>query len=216
MDTFSYHLVNKPSTEIYGNFEVINYAILKSIPMAYKNKTIQNPMTGQVIKFLQTNKDTNGQLLEMESTWLPESKEPPAHYHPYQDELFTVITGEITIRLDGEETHTLQAGDFMKIPRNQVHCMWNASSHKTIVNWQVRPALNTELLLETLCGLASDGKTNKRGKPGMLQVALIASKFSRELRLVKPAYGIQQAVFSVLRPFALIAGYKAVYDKYLN
>ena len=37
--------------------------------MAFKNKQISNPKTGQDIKFLQTAKDTNGKLLEMEATY---------------------------------------------------------------------------------------------------------------------------------------------------
>ena len=184
--------------------------------MAYKNKTIQNPVTGQVIRFLQTGKDSNGQLLEMEATYLPESKEPPAHYHPYQDELFTVISGEITIRLEEGETHTLQAGDALAVAKNEIHCVWNASSQKTIVNWQVRPAMQTEQLLETIMGLATDGKCDKKGLPVKLQIALTASRYANELRLASPPFGIQQLLFGVLKPIALLSGYKAVYKKYLD
>ena len=184
--------------------------------MAYKNKTIRNPVTGQEIRFIQTSKDSNGQLLEMESTYNALSKEPASHYHPYQDEFFTIISGEMTIRLDGEERHTLQAGDTFEIPRNQIHAMWNAASQKAVVNWQVRPALNTEQLLETIMGLATDGKCNKKGMPGILQVALTSGQFNKELRLLSPPLLIQKIVFSVLRPFALMAGYKASYAQYLD
>lgn len=52
--------------------------------MAFKGKVISNPVTGQQIKFIQTAKDTNCQLLEMESVYAAASKEPPPHYHPYQ------------------------------------------------------------------------------------------------------------------------------------
>ncbi|MBS1660510.1 MAG: cupin domain-containing protein [Bacteroidetes bacterium] len=184
--------------------------------MAYKNKTIRNPITGQEIRFIQTSKDTNGQLLEMESTYNAMSKEPVSHYHPHQDEFFTIVSGEMTVRLDGEETHTLQAGDTLEIPRNQIHAMWNATNQKAVINWQVRPALNTEQLLETVMGLASNGKCNKKGMPGILQVALTSGKFSKELKLVSPPLLVQTVVFSVLRPFALMAGYKAEYQEYLD
>lgn len=184
--------------------------------MAYKNKTIRNPMTGQEIRFIQTSKDSNGQLLEMESTYNAMSKEPVSHYHPYQDEFFTIISGEMTVRLDGEETHTLQAGDTLEIPRNQIHAMWNATNQKAVVNWQVRPALNTEELLETVMGLANDGKCNRNGMPGILQIALTSRKYDRELRLVSPPLLVQRVVFSVLKPFAMMAGYKASYVRYLD
>jgi quercetin dioxygenase-like cupin family protein len=189
---------------------------LKAIDMAYKNKTIRNPVTGQEIRFIQTSKDSNGELLEMEATYSAMSSEPAPHYHPNQDEFFTIVSGEMTVRLDGEETHNLKAGDTLQIPRNQIHAMWNATSRKALVNWQVRPALNTEELLETIMGLAADGKCNNKGMPGILQVALTSGQFNKELRLLSPPLLIQKIVFSVLRPFALMSGYKASYAKYLD
>lgn len=52
--------------------------------MAYQNKIIRNPRTRQDIRFLQTAKDTDGKVLEMEANYNSHSKEPAAHYHPYQ------------------------------------------------------------------------------------------------------------------------------------
>jgi hypothetical protein len=46
--------------------------------------------------------------------------------------------------------------------------MWNNSDGKTIVNWKVQPARNTENLLEMASGLANDGKTNANGLPNIL------------------------------------------------
>lgn len=183
--------------------------------MAYKSKIIHNPVTGQEIKFLQTSADTGGKLLEMESTWYGPSKEPVPHYHPYQEEDFRVISGELTVRL-GDVIRTLKAGDGVHISVNQVHSMWNASEGKTVANWQVRRALDTELLLETMTGLAADGKTNAAGMPNILQIALTADKFSNILRLGKPSFATQRVVFFLLKPFARIVGYRATYSKYLD
>ena len=66
--------------------------------MAYKGKIISNVKTKQTLEFITTSKDSNGQLLEMISTYEPYSKEPRAHYHPVQDEHFTVLQGELTVR----------------------------------------------------------------------------------------------------------------------
>jgi len=183
--------------------------------MAYKNKIITNPVTGQDIKFLQTSEDTGGTLLEMESTYHSQSKEPPAHYHPHQEEDFKVIEGEITVRIGGQ-LRTLKAGDSLHIPRNQVHSMWNTSIQKAIANWQTKPALHTEYLLETIMGLARDGKTNKDGRPNILQVALMTLKYSESFRLAKPPYAIQKLVFGLLTPIAYVAGYRPSYNKYFN
>jgi len=42
--------------------------------MAFKNKIILNPKTRNEIKFLQTSKDSDGKILEMESTYLQTQK----------------------------------------------------------------------------------------------------------------------------------------------
>jgi quercetin dioxygenase-like cupin family protein len=183
--------------------------------MAYKNKFISNPVIGQDILFLQTAKDTDGFLLEMESTYNALSQEPPQHYHPYQEEDFTVLSGEISVRIDGK-VKVLKAGETLHIEKNKPHSMWNNTNSKTTVNWKVCPAMSTEYLLETGMGLANDGKISKKGMPGILQVALLASRFSSVYRLVKPPLIIQKIVFTLLMPFAYLFGYRATYDKYLD
>jgi quercetin dioxygenase-like cupin family protein len=183
--------------------------------MAFKNKLIRNTVTGQEIRFLQTAIDTAGQLLEMESTYQAYSKEPAVHYHPHQAEDFEVLSGELTVRIHGQQ-NVLKAGDKLHIPRNVVHAMWNASGYKTIVNWQVRPAMNTEHLLETASGLASDGKVNENGMPPLLQTALMVNRFSKVFRIAKPPFIVQRILFTILTPFAYLAGYRPSYKQYLD
>ena len=183
--------------------------------MAYKNKVILNPKTRNEIRFLQTAKDTGGKLLEMESTYFAHSKEPPAHYHPYQGEDFTVLSGEISIRINGK-TNILKQGESIHIPANTIHSMWNNSENKTIVNWKVQPAMNTENMLENLIGLAKDNKTNDAGVPSLLQTVLIGNKFSDVFRLANPPYIIQKILFTLLSPFSIVSGHKSVYLKYID
>lgn len=183
--------------------------------MAYKNKTITNPITGQAIRFLQTTKDTNGALLEMETIYNAGSKEPPSHYHPLQSEDFAVLYGEVDVKINHKKIK-LQAGETLHIPANTAHAMWNSSDGKAIVSWKVKPALETEYLLETITGLAIDGKTNASGRPGLLQTCLLMNKFSPVFRLSQPPYQVQRIMFDVLRPFALLRGLKAVYRKYID
>jgi quercetin dioxygenase-like cupin family protein len=183
--------------------------------MAYKNKIIRNEKTGQDILFLKTGKDTNGTLLEMEAIFNPHSKEPIAHYHPIQQEDFKVLAGQLTVRIN-DQLKVLYAGDRLHVAPNAVHAMWNNSDEKTIVNWQVRPAINSEHFFETMAGLAADDKTDANGKPALLQAALTVSQFSNVFRMAKPSYTVQKIVFKMLKPFAYIAGYKPVYKQYLD
>ena len=183
--------------------------------MAHKGKVINNPKTGQQIKFIQTSKDTNGSMLEMESVFQAHSAEPAKHFHPLQQEKFTVLEGAITVRLEGE-LKNLTGGDQLTIAPNQVHSMWNETGSRAVVNWQVFPALDTEYFFEMAMGIAAHQQTNELGMPGLLQSALLANKYSNVFRLARPSFALQQIVFTILKPFAHLAGYKSYYKEYID
>jgi quercetin dioxygenase-like cupin family protein len=183
--------------------------------MAYKNKIITNPKTGQTIKFLQTAGDTGGRLLEMESSLRGHSTEPPLHYHPYQEETFLVLNGQLTVRLNGRQK-IYSAGDQFHVPKNTAHSMWNEAETPAVINWRISPALETEYFFENTFGLSNHGKTNDKGMPGLLQIALIANKYDNIFRLSKPPFFLQKIVFFVLTPVAYLSGYRSSYEKYLK
>jgi len=183
--------------------------------MAYKNKILRNSITGQDIRFLQTAADTNGELLEMESTWNSKTGQPPPHFHPKQAEDFTVLEGELHAIINGE-LKIYKKGDQFHVPAGTIHSMWNAAGEKARVNWKIRPALITENFFETTTGLANDGKTNGKGVPNILQASLLLRHFDSVLRLTKPSKPIQMIVFGTLAPIARLLGYKPVYKKYIH
>jgi quercetin dioxygenase-like cupin family protein len=183
--------------------------------MAYRQKLIVNPSSGQSIRFLQTSKDTGGAWLEMESFFQPHSKEPVAHYHPKQREDFTVLEGTLKVRINGM-VQQLQAGNHLHVAPNTVHSMWNAGEVPARVAWRVTPALETEYFLENGMGLANDGKMAKNGMPTLLQTVLTARRFSHVFRITKPPYPLQRLLFAVLAPIAYLKGYRGVYKKYLD
>jgi quercetin dioxygenase-like cupin family protein len=183
--------------------------------MAYKNKIIYNPHNKQEVKFLRTSKDTGGRLLEMEATYNAPGSEPVSHYHPIQEEFFTVISGKVNVRINGD-VKILSTGEDLHIPSNTIHSMWNEQEGKTVVNWVVKPALQTEYFMETAYGLAAEGLVNKKGMPHILQSALMISRFSNIFRLAKPPHIIQRLVFGLLTPFAYLAGYRPTYKRYID
>jgi quercetin dioxygenase-like cupin family protein len=183
--------------------------------MAYKNKLISNPKTGQDIRFIQTGKDNGGKLLEMESTYNSYSKEPPPHYHPHHNEDFKVLEGKLTVRIEGQLL-TLYPGDTLHVPANKTHSMWNNSKSRTVVNWKVHPATALDHFLETVTGLAADGKTNDDGVPNLLQAAMLANKYTDVFRLSRPAFFVQKTMFLILTPLAYLLGYRPIYKKYLD
>jgi quercetin dioxygenase-like cupin family protein len=187
----------------------------KDSQMAYKGKTINNSKTGQEITFIQTSDDTGGELLEMESVFQPHSTEPVPHYHPLQQEYFTVLEGEISVRIHGQLL-ILKAGDKLHVKKNQVHSMWNHSDKPARVNWKVIPASDTEYFLENGVGIANENKTNAQGMPSLLQLALLAKRFSHVYRASRPSYAVQKLLFTVLSPFSYLLGYRACYKRFVD
>lgn len=183
--------------------------------MAYPSKIVKNPITGQEIKFIQTSRDTQGLLLEMETTYQPHSTEPLPHFHPQQEENFQVLSGSISVRL-GTELKVLSVGDTLHIPAKQVHSMWNHSGEKAVVQWKVQPALDTEYFLEMGMGLAQAGKVKENGMPVLWQIVLLVTHFKQVYRLTKPSPVVQNLVFTLLKPIAQLLGYRAIHPEYLD
>ncbi|HEX6332739.1 MAG TPA: cupin domain-containing protein [Flavisolibacter sp.] len=202
-------------SSMYCLHNAMHESIFTAHAMAYANKIISNPRTGQQIRFIHTAADTGGALLEMESVFGPQSVEPAAHYHPKQDEIFQVIEGELSVRLN-KRVYKLVAGDVLHIAPCTVHSMWNSSDGITKVNWKVFPALDTEYLLETGMGIAADGKAGEAGMPGILQAAILIRHFRDVYRLARPSYTLQLLIVSILSPFARLFGYRPLYPKYLD
>ena len=176
--------------------------------MAIKGCEIRNPEAGQRIKFLQTTNETKGAFLEMISTYEAKSVEPPSHYHPYQEEYIEVISGELSVRMNGE-VEILGPGHQLYIAKGMSHAMWNNSDKPASMRWKVVPALETERFLETIMGLASEGKTRSNGRFGLLQRAVTVNRFSKVFRLARPPYLLQKALFLLLTPIAYLCGCKA-------
>lgn len=183
--------------------------------MAYKGKIINNKKTGQEITFIQTSDDTGGELLEMESLFQPHSVEPVPHYHPFQEEFFTVLEGEITVRTNGQ-LKVLKQGDKLRIKKDQVHSMWNHSAQKAKLNWKVMPASDTEYFLENGIGIANKKKTNKKGMPPLLQIALLAKRFAHVYRVARPSFLVQKILFTILSPLSHLAGYRSCYKEFVD
>ena len=182
--------------------------------MTATNQTITHPLAEKRrITFRKTAAQTDGQLLEMEACYAPEGAYPPEHYHPRQDEHFEVLQGQLSVRLNGRE-YTFRAGQTIEIPRGTVHSMRNGGATEAVVIWQVRPALKTQTFYETLFGLAADGRTDRHGRPNLLQLAVLMQAYREEMILRRPAPVVQKLVFGPLALAGRLLGYRARYDQY--
>jgi mannose-6-phosphate isomerase-like protein (cupin superfamily) len=112
-----------------------------------------------------TIRESTPDLLEVEATYAPASREPPKHLHPSQDEHFEVLAGTVRIRVGGEE-RDLGAGETIDILRGTVHQMWNPGGEPARVLWQTRPGGRTEQWFAAIDALHREGRVGRGGMPG--------------------------------------------------
>ena len=178
--------------------------------MAYAGQTIENPLSGEKITFIQTAADTHGELLEIELELSPDGAVPGAHIHPEQEERFEVIEGAMAFRM-GLRKVAAGPGDVVTVPAGKVHAFKNAGGESARVRVQVRPALQMERLFETTVALAEDGRTTGKGMPKPLDLALFVREFSREVKAPFPPAPVVRAM---LAPLAWMATRKGHGERY--
>ena len=88
--------------------------------MAYAGQTIENPVSGEKITFIQTAADTDGELLEIELELSPDGAVPGAHIHPEQEERFEIVEGTMAFRM-GLKKIVAGPGEVVTVPAGKVH-----------------------------------------------------------------------------------------------
>jgi quercetin dioxygenase-like cupin family protein len=86
--------------------------------------------------------------LVMEAAYDGNGQMPPEHFHPSQEERFTVLEGRMRAIVDGEEV-VHEQGTTFDVPAGTRHQM-AAEGGPARVRWEVRPALRTADFFETL------------------------------------------------------------------
>jgi mannose-6-phosphate isomerase-like protein (cupin superfamily) len=103
---------------------------------------LANPKAGTRTVFTATAESTGGAYVEVEATYPPKGSKPPLHLHPSQEELFTVLTGQMDV-IRGDESFTVKAGDEFTVPAGTPHQMWPSGDEGAVMRWRTTPALKT-------------------------------------------------------------------------
>ncbi len=90
----------------------------------------------------------------------------------------------------------------MVVPAGAVHTCWNEGDEVLDCVVEFRPALDTESVLETIFGLARDGKVSKRGAPSPLQIIALLDEYEDELGIPWVPQRVQHPIVSRLAPLA--------------
>ncbi len=180
--------------------------------MPIKGQKTTNPINGDTYEFIETAKDTNGERVKLKTTIYSKGQLVPKHFHVLQDETFEVISGQLTILLDGQ-TKTLSAGEKITFPRNIPHNHYNNENTAVTYLHSVTPALDFDYLIENLVGLAADGKS-KNGKYGLVQELVTLKYLDSKSYLADIPIGLQKVLMNTIAPIGRLFGYRAIYKKY--
>jgi quercetin dioxygenase-like cupin family protein len=174
--------------------------------------TIHNPATGERITFLATSADTDGEAVVIETVVQPDGCVAAAHVHPSQSERFAILSGSLGMKV-GRQKRTLGPGEWFEVEPGTAHRFWNAGDEPVTFVCEIRPALQFESLLETMFALAADGKTNRKGMPNLLRLAVIANAHFDTVRLPFPPAWLQKAGLVMGAPVGRLAGYGPTYEQ---
>jgi quercetin dioxygenase-like cupin family protein len=179
--------------------------------MIKKGDTIVNIRTGQKMTFSETWAETNGTQLKIDCVSPITTEREKSHFHPYQENRFTITEGQLLFTIDGNET-LASVGDIVSIPKNVPHRFYNSGLVNAHYVQEFFPALKTDRLFETFFALARDGKLDKSGTPNIIRTGLILLNFENEIKLTYPNWKLQKIVFKLLTPIARLMGYKGAYE----
>jgi quercetin dioxygenase-like cupin family protein len=178
--------------------------------MAFTGQTIENPVSGEKITFIQTARDTGGEKLEIELELSPDGHVPGAHVHPEQTETFHVLEGTMKFRM-GLRRIVAKAGDTVVVPAGKVHRFSNGGDETARCRVEVTPALDMEQLFETAVELAIEGNTTRKGMPKPLHLALFTRRFAREVRAPFPPAWMVRVLMAPLAAMARRRGHAERY-----
>src|SRR3954469_14140918 len=178
--------------------------------MIHAGDTIENPVTGERIVFRPTSRETNGQAVVIETFVQPNGFAAAARVHPSQEERFEVLRGSVGFRI-GRKKLVAGPGQRITVPAGTPPRFWNAGDDVAHFVCEVRPALQFEALLETMFALAADGRTNRKGMPNPLRLAVIANAHFDTVQLPFPPAIVQRIGLALGAPVRPLFGFESVY-----
>src|SRR5207342_673789 len=118
--------------------------------------------------------------------------------------------GEVTFDA-GDETIVAQTGDTVVVEPGTAHRFRNTGDTVARFRCEIRPALQFEQLIATMFSLAADGKTNRKGMPNPLRLAVIANAHFDDVRLPFPPVWMQKLGLAMGSPLGRLVGYSPTY-----
>ncbi len=126
----------------------------------------------------------------------------PAHYHPLQEERWSVVAGSAGVRVGDEELEVTPADGEVVVAPNVVHGVSSISEDEAHLRCLVSPALRLQEFLTESCRAGDEGYFTQRGRPRGLRGARWAAQFLKRYRaetvFVEPPQIVQRLLIATL------------------
>jgi quercetin dioxygenase-like cupin family protein len=168
--------------------------------------------TGETFTFIETAADSNGERLVVDMEIAPGggAKAAPIHFHPNQDERFTITKGSVHLWLNGKES-VHGAGECVMIPAGAAHTWHNNGDGELRFRLEIEPAGYMEAMFERLCGQSQRGLLSKNGQMALLSAAVGLHACPDTLYLPRIPIWLQKNTFAALAFVGRLCGYKEHY-----
>jgi quercetin dioxygenase-like cupin family protein len=180
-----------------------------------EERSLHNPVTGEHYTSVVRSVDTGGAFVEGRGLLPPGTRPPGIHRHPHQDEKVTVVSGRIRARV-GNDEREYGPGESALLPRGVWHDFWVIGDEPAVTIGRAEPALGIEMLLVTLAGLAQEGKTDRHGRPRLLQGAVIGTFYRDIAEFKTPPPAVQRVLLPPLAALGRWRGHRAYYDRHFQ
>jgi quercetin dioxygenase-like cupin family protein len=183
--------------------------------LSRRGQVFSNPVTGERVVVLTDPREHPGRVLVAHLFVTPGGRVSVAHRHPVSRERFHVLRGRVGFAIDGAERE-LGAGERAEVRPGVEHDWWQVGDETAEVLVEVDPGDRFVEMVGTMFGLARDGKTDAKGLPRPLQLAVTARAYADVMVVSKPPPWVQRATFALLAPIGSARGLRPSYPRYLE
>jgi quercetin dioxygenase-like cupin family protein len=178
--------------------------------MTHAGDLFENPATRETGRIITGAADTDGRYMQSETRLRPGGAVSVSHRHPGCTERFEVLDGKLTVQLNGE-TRTLTPGEQVTIEPGAAHHYANTSHDDVVFRFDVWPAARFETMVVTLFALGMEGRTDAKGRPSLLQMAVILAEYDDVMEIVGPPRWLQRLAIPLLARLGRARGLRARY-----
>jgi len=172
---------------------------------------VSNPVSGEWVAELEPPEDTGGEYHS--ALFLIAGEGPPEHYHVGYEETFEVISGELTVVVEGTP-HRISAGESRSVPAETAHKPRYDGDEFAAAIGTVKPPGKTLTIIRSLFGLAHEGKLSDSGQPKFLQGMVWTDELADDSVFTSPPPAVTHPLATVLAPVGRLLGYQTTYSKY--